>query len=233
MARTYAAYHRRLNAAQALSHRGLDRQPAVRWGACRPTRRSGRRCARRPGRCCCWDGELFPAFYHTDSGGYTEDPRVVFAAAQHAGAQAGARASSPSESPHSRLDARRPPRPIWARSCERDGVVGRPRDRPRGARAQRRRSGSRDIAVQRHARAACDAARQRLPAPGRLRHAQEHALRGRGRRRRSRASPGAATATASGLRPVGRQDHGRARLHAPQILEYYYPGAPHSRRAAR
>ena len=24
-------------------------------------------------------GALFPAFYHTDSGGYTEDPRMVFA----------------------------------------------------------------------------------------------------------------------------------------------------------
>jgi stage II sporulation protein D len=27
-----------------------------------------------------WEGELFPAFYHTESGGYTEDPRTVFAA---------------------------------------------------------------------------------------------------------------------------------------------------------
>ena len=27
-----------------------------------------------------WEGELFPAFYHTNSGGYTEDPRTVFAA---------------------------------------------------------------------------------------------------------------------------------------------------------
>ena len=27
-----------------------------------------------------WDGELFPAFYHSTSGGYTEDPRTVFAA---------------------------------------------------------------------------------------------------------------------------------------------------------
>jgi stage II sporulation protein D (peptidoglycan lytic transglycosylase) len=26
-----------------------------------------------------WEGELFPAFYHTESGGYTEDPRMVFA----------------------------------------------------------------------------------------------------------------------------------------------------------
>jgi stage II sporulation protein D len=27
-----------------------------------------------------WEGEVFPAFYHTESGGYTEDPRTVFAA---------------------------------------------------------------------------------------------------------------------------------------------------------
>jgi len=27
-----------------------------------------------------WEGDLFPAFYHTESGGYTEDPRTVFAA---------------------------------------------------------------------------------------------------------------------------------------------------------
>ncbi len=27
-----------------------------------------------------WEGELFPAFYHSTSGGYTEDPRTVFAA---------------------------------------------------------------------------------------------------------------------------------------------------------
>jgi len=32
------------------------------------------------GQVLLWNGELFPAFYHTDSGGHTEDPRVVFAA---------------------------------------------------------------------------------------------------------------------------------------------------------
>jgi stage II sporulation protein D len=30
------------------------------------------------GQVILWEGELFPAFYHTDSGGYTEDPRAVF-----------------------------------------------------------------------------------------------------------------------------------------------------------
>jgi stage II sporulation protein D len=32
------------------------------------------------GQVLLWDGELFPAFYHSASGGYTEDPRMVFAA---------------------------------------------------------------------------------------------------------------------------------------------------------
>ena len=32
------------------------------------------------GQVLLWDGELFPAFYHSASGGYTEDPRTVFAA---------------------------------------------------------------------------------------------------------------------------------------------------------
>jgi stage II sporulation protein D (peptidoglycan lytic transglycosylase) len=32
------------------------------------------------GQVLLWNGELFPAFYHSASGGYTEDPRTVFAA---------------------------------------------------------------------------------------------------------------------------------------------------------
>jgi SpoIID/LytB domain protein len=32
------------------------------------------------GQILLWEGEPFPAFYHTDSGGFTEDPRTVFAA---------------------------------------------------------------------------------------------------------------------------------------------------------
>ena len=32
------------------------------------------------GQVLLWDGELFPAFYHSTSGGYTEDPRSVFVA---------------------------------------------------------------------------------------------------------------------------------------------------------
>src|SRR5207249_10558342 len=40
------------------------------WDAVRDTSR----------RVLLWDGDLFPAFYHAASGGYTEDPRTVFAA---------------------------------------------------------------------------------------------------------------------------------------------------------
>jgi stage II sporulation protein D len=40
------------------------------WGAVRET----------AGQVLLWEGDVFPAFYHTESGGYTEDPRTVFAA---------------------------------------------------------------------------------------------------------------------------------------------------------
>ena len=39
------------------------------WGAVRET----------AGQVLLWEGDVFPAFYHTESGGYTEDPRTVFA----------------------------------------------------------------------------------------------------------------------------------------------------------
>jgi stage II sporulation protein D len=59
------------------------------WTAVRETR----------GQVLLWAGELFPAFYHTDSGGHTEDPRVVFAAANMP-ALRGVRVDFPSDSPH-------------------------------------------------------------------------------------------------------------------------------------
>jgi stage II sporulation protein D len=79
VARTYAAYHRRLNAgklyhvvASTVHQQYLGRVPAESsaWAAVRDTQ----------GQILLWQGSLFPAFYHTDSGGYTEDPRAVFAA---------------------------------------------------------------------------------------------------------------------------------------------------------
>src|SRR5262249_55999518 len=43
------------------------------WAAWKAVQETG-------GRGLGWEGELFPAFYHSESGGYTEDPRTVFAA---------------------------------------------------------------------------------------------------------------------------------------------------------
>jgi stage II sporulation protein D len=77
--RTYAAYQRRLNAAKpyhivaSTTHQqyaGRVADGSLIWDAARDT----------SGQVLLWEGQLFPAFYHTDSGGYTEDPRNVFAA---------------------------------------------------------------------------------------------------------------------------------------------------------
>jgi stage II sporulation protein D len=79
VARTYAAYHRTLASARpyhlvaSTANQGYaGRVPAssVLWTVTRET----------AGQVLLWEGELFPAFYHTESGGYTEDPRMVFAA---------------------------------------------------------------------------------------------------------------------------------------------------------
>ncbi len=80
VARTYAAYHRQLNAAKvyhvlaSTAHQRYggkvpDSSPI--WLAVRGTE----------GEILRWEGQLFPAFFHADSGGHTEDPRMVFAAA--------------------------------------------------------------------------------------------------------------------------------------------------------
>jgi stage II sporulation protein D len=79
VSRTYAAYHRQLSAGKAFhlvastAHQQYaGRVPATSpaWSAVRDT----------AGEVLLWEGEVFPAFYHTESGGYTEDPRTVFAA---------------------------------------------------------------------------------------------------------------------------------------------------------
>jgi stage II sporulation protein D len=79
VARTYAVHHRLLSAGkpfhilastahQQYAGRVAATSPA--WAAVRDT----------AGQVLLWEGEVFPAFYHTESGGYTEDPRSVFAA---------------------------------------------------------------------------------------------------------------------------------------------------------
>lgn len=79
VARTYAAYHRALNGAKpyhlvaSTAHQmytGRVPTSSPIWDAVRDT----------AGQVLFWEGELFPAFYHSASGGYTEDPRTVFAA---------------------------------------------------------------------------------------------------------------------------------------------------------
>jgi stage II sporulation protein D len=79
VARTYAAYHRTLNALRPYhivastvhqSYVGHVPSSSPVWEAVRDTR----------GQVLRWGGGLFPAFYHATSGGYTEDPRTVFAA---------------------------------------------------------------------------------------------------------------------------------------------------------
>lgn len=79
VARTYAAYHRLLNASKpyhimaSVAHQQFaGRVPA--------TSRVLAAVQETAGQILRWEGELFPAFYHTESGGHTEDPRLVFAA---------------------------------------------------------------------------------------------------------------------------------------------------------
>ena len=79
VARTYAAYHRWLNAAKPYhilastanqQYAGKVAETSPVWEAVRATE----------GQVLTLEGRLFPAFYHTDSGGHTEEPRLVFAA---------------------------------------------------------------------------------------------------------------------------------------------------------
>jgi stage II sporulation protein D len=79
VARTYAAYQRLLNAAKpyhivaSVAHQqfaGHVPRTSPAWAAVNET----------SGQVLRWEGEVFPAFYHTESGGFTEDPRTVFAA---------------------------------------------------------------------------------------------------------------------------------------------------------
>jgi stage II sporulation protein D (peptidoglycan lytic transglycosylase) len=123
VARTYAAYHRRLNAEKAyhlvasnLNQQYVGRVPegSVVWAAVKET----------TGQVLLWNGELFPAFYHTDSGGYTEDPRAVFTATNMPALKP-VRVKFPSASPHHRWRLDLPVSELSA-ALQRGGVpVGR------------------------------------------------------------------------------------------------------------
>ena len=99
VARTYAAYHRQLNESKpyhivaSTAHQQYLGQVAADspvWAAVRETQ----------GRVMLLGGVLFPAFYHTDSGGHTEDPRVVFGTAKMPALKP-VRVDFPSQSTHS------------------------------------------------------------------------------------------------------------------------------------
>ena len=87
VSRTYAAYHRVLNAAKPfhITATTAHQQFAGRVSPTSPARTAVQDTT---GQVLRWEGELFPAFYHTNSGGYTEDPRMVFSARNMPGLQA-------------------------------------------------------------------------------------------------------------------------------------------------
>jgi stage II sporulation protein D len=98
VARTYAAYHRRLNAAKPyhIIAGTANQQYAGSVNADSPARAA---VLETEDQVLLWEGDLFPAFYHTDSGGYTEDPRAVFAAANMPALKP-VRVEFPSQSPY-------------------------------------------------------------------------------------------------------------------------------------
>lgn len=79
VARTYAAYYRTLNSGKPyhIVASTANQMYAGRVAASSPIWEAVRDTA---GQVLFWEGDLFPAFYHSASGGYTEDPRTVFAA---------------------------------------------------------------------------------------------------------------------------------------------------------
>jgi stage II sporulation protein D len=79
VARTYAAYHRQLNAGKAY-HLVASTAHQQYVGRVPPESPASVAVRETEGQILLWQGRLFPAFYHTDSGGHTEDPRAVFAA---------------------------------------------------------------------------------------------------------------------------------------------------------
>lgn len=79
VARTYAAFHRQLNGDKPY-HVTASTAHQVYAGAVPATSPAWAAAQETAGRVLALDGQLFPAFYHAESGGYTEEPRAVFAA---------------------------------------------------------------------------------------------------------------------------------------------------------
>ena len=98
VARTYAAYHRMLGAGKPYhivassahqQYAGRVASASPLWAAVSDT----------SGQVLRWEGEVFPAFYHTESGGFTEEARSVFAARNVPGLR-GVRCEFSAGSPH-------------------------------------------------------------------------------------------------------------------------------------
>jgi stage II sporulation protein D len=100
VARTYAAYQRQLNAAK-LYHLTASTAHQQYLGRVPPDSPAWTAVKQTEGQVVLWNGRLFPAFYHTDSGGYTEDPRSVFAASNMPALRP-VRVEFPSASPYRR-----------------------------------------------------------------------------------------------------------------------------------
>ena len=100
VARTYAAYQRQQNAAK-LYHLTASTAHQQYLGRVAPDSPVWAAVKQTEGQVVLLNGRLFPAFYHTDSGGYTEDPRSVFAASNMPALRP-VRAEFPSASPYQR-----------------------------------------------------------------------------------------------------------------------------------
>ena len=139
--------------------------PAVpRHGAAR-RRRSGARCARRPARCCCGTASCSRPSITRTSGGYTEDPRTVFATGATCPRSSRSAWSSPPARPISSGRSTCPLADLSASS----GAAGSPSGASALEVTERTRLAARGRPGPRHAGQRA-APRQRLPAPGRLRH---------------------------------------------------------------
>ena len=79
VARTYAAHQRIITAGKPYNILATTAHQQY-WGRVPPASPVWDAVRDTAGQILLWEGEIFPAFYHTESGGYTEDPRTVFAA---------------------------------------------------------------------------------------------------------------------------------------------------------
>ena len=98
VSRTYAAYHRQLNAGKPF-HVIASTAHQQYFGRVPPGSPIHEAVRGTAGQVLRLAGELFPAFYHTESGGVTEDPRTVFAARNMIGLRP-VRCAFVTESPH-------------------------------------------------------------------------------------------------------------------------------------